>query len=130
MMEEYNKTIHFEMLTMLEMANQEILPACLKYTKDVADGAAVKKALGIKAPNELNLVKQLTLLTEELMDKISALERVTNVPKLDAYAIGMYYKDTVIPAMNSLRETADTLEVVVGKDYWPFPTYTDLLYKI
>ena len=130
MMDEYNKTLHFEMLTMLEMANQEILPACLKYTKDLADGVAVKKSLGIKVPNELELVKEITLLTEELMGKISALERVTNVPALDAFQTGIYYKDIVIPAMNSLRETADTLEVIVGKDYWPFPTYTDLLYKI
>ncbi len=130
MMDEYNKTIHFEMLTMLEMANQEILPACLKYTKDISDGLAVKKSLGIDTPNELALVKHLTSLTEELMSKISILEKATDVPKLDAFETGLYYKDKVIPAMNSLRETADTLEVIVGKDYWPFPTYTDLLYKI
>lgn len=130
MMEEYNKTLHFEMLTMLEMAKQEILPACLKYTKSLADGVAVKKSLGIKAPNEYATVKNLTALTEELMERIEELESVTDIPDADQFAIGMYYKDNVIPAMESLRETADTLEGLVAKEYWPFPTYTDLLYSV
>ncbi len=130
MMQEYNKTLHFEMMTMLEMAKQEILPACLEYTKTVADGLAVKKSIGIDAPNELATVRTLTALTEELMDKINALESLTEVPDVDEYGVGMYYKESVIPAMESLRLTADTLEGMVGKDFWPFPTYTELLYHV
>lgn len=130
MMEDYNNTVHFEMLAMLEMAKQEILPACIKYTKFVTDSVLSKKSLGIDAPNELENAKTLTALTEELMTRIAALDDATNVPELDAYAIGMYYKDTVIPAMEALRETADTLETMVSKEYWPFPTYTDLLYLV
>lgn len=42
----------------------------------------------------------------------------------------LYYKDKVIPAMAAVREPADALELLVGKSYWPFPTYTELLYKI
>lgn len=130
MMEDYNNTLHFEMLTMLEMAKQEILPACLKYTKFVTDDVLSKKSLGIDAPKELEKAKTLTSLTEELMTRIDALDAATNVPELDPYATGMYYKDTVIPAMEKLRETADTLETIVSKEYWPFPTYTDLLYLV
>lgn len=130
MMEDYNNTVHFEMLTMLEMAKQEILPACLKYTKFVTDDLASKKALGIDAPKEMEKAKLLTSLTEELMAKIDALDAATDVPDTDAYAVGMYYKETVLPAMETLRETADTLETIVSKEYWPFPTYTDLLYLI
>ena len=130
MMENYNNTIHFEMLTMLEMAKQEILPACLKYTKFVTDDVASKKAIGIDAPNELEKAKNLTALTEDLMTKIDALDAATSVHDVDAYAVGMYYKETVLPAMESLRETADALEAVVAKEYWPFPTYTDLLYHV
>ncbi|MCI5604824.1 MAG: glutamine synthetase III [Clostridia bacterium] len=130
MMEDYNNTLHFEMLTMLEMAKQEILPACLKYTKFVTDDLSSKKALGIEAPNELEKAKTLTALTEDLMSKIDVLDAATDVPDVDPYAVGMYYKDTVIPAMDALRETADTLETIVAKEYWPFPTYTELLYNI
>ncbi|MDD6762915.1 MAG: glutamine synthetase III [Clostridiales bacterium] len=131
MMEEYNNTLHFEMLTMLEMAKQEILPACLKYTKFVTDDLSSKKALGLDAPKELEKAKQLTSLTEELMADIDTLDVATAaVPDADVYDTGMYYKNTVIPAMDKLRVTADTLETLVAKDYWPFPTYTELLYLV
>ena len=131
MMEEYNNTLHFEMLTMLEMAKQEILPACLKYTKFVTDDIASKKAIGLDAPNETDRARTLTSLTEELITRIDTLDKASEkVGGEDAYAIGMYYKDTVIPAMDALRETADTLETMVSKEYWPFPTYTDLLYYV
>ena len=130
MMEDYNNTLHFEMLTMLEMAKQEILPACLKYTKFVTDDIASKKALGLDAPKELEKAQRLTELTEDLMIKIDTLDAATDVPDVDVYAVGMYYKDTVLPAMDALRETADTLETIVAKEYWPFPTYTDLLYLV
>ena len=131
MMEEYDNTLHFEMLTMLEMAKQEILPACLKYTKFVTDDLASKKALGLDAPNETERARTLTSLTEELIARIDALDSAAaNVSGSDAYAVGIYYKDTVIPAMDALRETADTLETMVSKEYWPFPTYTDLLYYV
>jgi glutamine synthetase len=131
MMDEYNNTLHFEMLTMLEMAKQEILPACLKYTKFVTDDLASKKALGLDAPKELDRAKNLTALTEELMTRIDVLDAAAqNVPDVDTFSLGMYYKETVIPAMESLRETADTLETVVAKEYWPMPTYTELLYLV
>lgn len=130
MMQEYNNTLHFEMLTMLEMAKQEILPACLKYAKSVAKGITVKQSIGISSPNEMKLAEKLNSLTEELMDKIEALDIATVVPELDTFDTGMYYKNTVIPAMDELRRVADTLEVLVSKEYWPFPTYTDLLYYI
>ena len=131
MMEDYNNTRHFEMLTMLEMAKQEILPACLKYTKFVTDDLASKKALGLEAPKEAECAKKLTSLTESLITKIEALQNAAdNLPDVDAFALGMYYKDVVLPAMDELREVADTLETLVSKEYWPMPTYTDLLYLV
>jgi len=131
MMNEYDKTRHFEMLTMLEMAKQEILPACLKYTKFVTDDLASKRALGLDAPKELERAKTLTALTEQLMERIDSLDEAANsVPDTDVFTLGMYYKDEVLPRMNALRETADTLESMVSRDYWPMPTYTDLLYHI
>ena len=48
----------------------------------------------------------------------------------DAFATGMYYVNTLIPAMQALRKVADTLETKVSREYWPMPTYTDLLYHV
>ncbi len=131
MVESYNKTLHIEMLTMLEMAKQEILPACIEYVNDTAQGVALKESIGISIPNEKELVKTLAQGTEKMIDKISNLEKLSKqLPNDDEYKMAVYYKDNVIPAMNELREAADFLETIVSKDYWPIPTYTELLYNI
>lgn len=63
------------------------------------------------------------------MSKIDDLQaKADAVPTDDVFETGHYYAYTVMPAMESLREVADTLETMVAKEYWPFPTYTELLY--
>ena len=88
--------------------------------------------MGLSVPKELEKAKTLTSLTESLMDKIDVLAVAADaVPDTDdVFEIGNYYRDTVIPAMSELRAVADTLETMVATDYWPFPTYTDLLYRV
>ena len=41
-----------------------------------------------------------------------------------------YYKNYIFSGMQELRAVADELETLVGEEYWPFPTYGDLLFKI
>lgn len=131
LIEEYSKIINIEMLTALEMAKQEILPACIKYTNDLAKGVAIKESIGIKVPVEKTSVAGLAEKTEKLAEKISALEVVKEgIPSGEALDVAKYYREKVLSAMDELRAVADDLETVVAKDYWPFPTYTELLYKI
>lgn len=131
MLEDYNKILHIEMLTMLEMAKQEILPACIKYTNEIAKGVSAKESIGISVPNEKNLAILLAENTENLISKISELEeKASKIPQNDAYLTAKYYRDSIIPVMDSLRNASDFLETIVGKEYWPLPTYTELLYNI
>lgn len=131
MIEDYAKALHIEMLTTLEMAKQEILPAALKYTSFVVDDISKKEAIGLSVPNQKSKAAKLTELTETLISKIDALDNLSdNVPDDTITEVAKYYKDYVLPAMNEVRSVADTLETMVAKDYWPFPTYTDLLYRI
>lgn len=131
MLEDYYKALNIEVLTMIDMAKQQILPACLKYAKFLAEGVAEKEALGISVPNEKAAVQKISALTETLISNITALDEVNaKVPEGDAKTVSIYYKNDALPAMAALRETADKLETVVSKDYWPFPTYVDLLYRI
>ncbi|MCD8391431.1 MAG: glutamine synthetase III [Firmicutes bacterium] len=131
MLEDYYKALNIEVLTMIDMAKQQILPACLKYSKFLVEGVTEKEALGISVPNEKASVQKVSALTEALIDNIAALEDVNaKVPEGDGEVIAKYYKDAALPAMADLRATADKLETVVAKDYWPFPTYVDLLYRI
>ncbi len=131
LVEDYSKFLHIEMLTMLEMAKQEILPACLKYSNKIAKGLETKKSIGIMSDAELKLAKELSDDVSVLIEKIGELDKIAEAaPSENDYETAKYYKDIVIPAMNELRTIADKLETKVGKEYWPFPTYTDLLYKI
>ena len=130
LLEDYVKVNHIEMLTMLEMAKQEILPACLEYTNFVVDGISKKSSIGISVPNEKASAIKLSSLTEKLIASIDNLETISNNIPSDIPKASVFYKDSVIPAMNQLREVADELELIVAKDFWPFPTYSDLLYRI
>ena len=133
-LEEYSKVINIEAETALMMARREILPAVMKFTGDVAAQAGAVKAVSptlTTAPEE-KLLTTLTTGASALSDRIDALQDaiVATNHNADALAIAIYERDVVIPAMNDVRAVADELETVVGKTYWPFPTYADLLFNV
>ena len=131
LVEEYSKVIHIEALTALEMAKQEIIPACLEYSTVLSNSLINKKSLGIETPNELNAFVDMTKKTEELIETVNLLQKsVDGMSSKEGYELALYCKDDVIPAMNAVRKSADELEMAVGKKYWPFPTYSDLLYRV
>ena len=120
------------MLTMLEMAKQEILPSCIEYVNSLANGIIAKEAIGLTVPNEKASVASMSELTEKLITDINDLENAkNNVPTdCDILDTAKYYQNVLFAKMNVLRTTADKLETVVSKEYWPFPTYEDLLYRV
>ena len=69
--------------------------------------------------------------TEEMIHQIERLELASQrIPNGNMLGAGLYYKDVVIPIMDDLRSAADKLETMVCADYWPFPTYTELLFDV
>ena len=127
-LEAYNKIIAIEARTMIDMAMHQILPAALKYTRQLCDTLAVKQNIGISCNAESKLVRELSALTDSLYDTLETLRHVIkNVPK-NAEAAAMYYHDSVVPGMNALRSQADALETLTDKSCWPYPTYSDLLF--
>jgi glutamine synthetase len=134
LLEEYAKTLNIEALTMGDIAKKEILPACLEYSKMVFDTLAVKKASGlaISLKKEEELAVKLSKCIESLVENIEALDLVISkaADATDSLQSAKYYRDYVIPAMGDLRASADELEFMVGEDYWPFPTYTNILFGL
>ena len=127
-LESYNKIVAIEARTMLDMAIHQILPAAMHYTKDLCDALVVKKNIGVSCNAESVLARNLSGHTDSLYDAIETLRHgLQNVPK-QAEAAAMYYHDTIIPGMNALRMEADALEAMTDKSYWPYPTYSDLLF--
>ena len=130
--ETYAKSINIEALTMIDMAGKQIIPAVIKYTKELADTANSVKAAGADASMQVELLKTVS-------EKLAAMQAaLTKLKKLEAEASAMddvkaqafFYKDTVREAMDELRRPADELEMIVDKDIWPLPTYGELMFEI
>ena len=131
LLEEYYKTLHIEALTMSDMVREEILPACVAYEKDLADTVKVKKDAGVAGGMEAGLLGRVSALTEELYTKCSELDQaVADAPKDDSKKTVNYYHDVILAKMDEVRASADQLEMLVGKKYWPFPTYSDILFYV
>ncbi|MGO5095131.1 glutamine synthetase III family protein [Agathobaculum sp. LCP25S3_E8] len=131
LLEEYYKTLHIEALTMSDMVREEILPACVAYQSDLAKTVKNKKEAGVAGGMEADLLGRVSALTEELYTKGRALDTaVEQAPAADAETVANYYHDTILPAMDAVRAPADQLEMLVGKKYWPFPTYSDILFYV
>ncbi len=132
LLENYSKVINIEALTAADMAKTEILPAVMKFGKDVADIAVSKKAIGIEPSVELGIAGKVNELTAALSDKANALTNaVVKAQGIeDAESMARFYHDEVFADMQSLRAVADELETIVGEEYWPYPTYDELLFNV
>ena len=130
-LEEYNKILHIEAMTMSDMVREEITPACIAFENELAGTINAKKAAGVTGGMEAGLLGKVSELTEELYTKSAALdEAVAAVPTDDSQKAAHYYHDVVISAMDAVRVPADKLEGLVGKKFWPFPTYSDILFYV
>ncbi|MBP3312076.1 MAG: glutamine synthetase III [Butyricicoccus sp.] len=130
LLEEYAKTIHIEALTAIDMLGKQIVPAVIEYSSKLANTVATKKAIGVDAPAEAAMVKTLTDKTAALVEAQAALEGTLKEVPEDVEGAARYYHDAVIVAMEAARAIADELEMMVGKNYWPFPTYGDMLFYV
>ena len=124
----YNKIINIEARTMVDMATHQILPAALHYTRSLCDTVNAKQGLGASCKAESRMIEKLSAHTDGLYDAITRLkENMTAVPK-EAKAASEYYHSVIVPDMEALRTQADALEALTDKAYWPYPTYSDLLF--
>ncbi len=134
MLENYCKTIEIEARTMSEMVSKEILPAVENYTASVADTAEKKLKVVpvLSCSYEKHLVQKLSALTEqiekggaELDETLAALSTVTETSQL-----AEDIRDHLLPKMAELRAVADEAEVLTAKEFWPFPTYGEILFAM
>ena len=127
-LEAYNKVVGIEARTMIDMAQHQILPAALRYTKELCDTLCRKKELCVSARAETDLIQELSCCTDALYEDIQTMKAMLRLVPKDAEDAAGYYHTTVIPNMVSLRNHADLLEELTDKSYWPYPTYSDLLF--
>ena len=134
-LETYAKTINIEALTASDMVKRDILPAVSSYVAELASGVATKKAISDDIPceAELDIIKRLSGLQDCAYKKLAALDNaIIGVKEVgeDPIEVATYYKDSVITAMTELRAVVDEMETLVSSDYWPYPSYGVLMFRV
>ena len=132
--ENYSKAVLIEAKTMVDMATKQIIPAVSAYAGKLAETAGAKKALDAAIPcsYETKRVTKLAALVDLMDLRVDALQvAIDQTNGLSDYAEQSFMiRDAVIPAMNELRIAADSAESVTAADYWPIPTYSELLFGV
>jgi glutamine synthetase len=127
--ENYVKTVNIEGQLTTMMARTQILPACLRYQLEVAQAVNATKAAGVENGAQMDLLKSLTKTIGEFQGATTALDHTLgHAGDGDAYAHAKHMRDSVLPAMNAVRTLGDKLETMVADDYWPLPTYREMLF--
>ncbi|MGI6264168.1 MAG: glutamine synthetase III, partial [Acutalibacteraceae bacterium] len=134
LLENYCKTVLIEAATMADMVRKQILPAITRYATDLAGAVTVKRSVSpaLACAYESELVERLSGLgdeaarmVDELEEAVASVKAVTPIEQR-AYAV----RDQLLGRIEALRAVCDEAEVRVAKTYWPFPTYSDLLFSV
>ena len=130
--ESYAKAINIEARTMIDMASKQIIPAIIKYTKDLADTVVAVKEAGADASVQAELLTEVSGLLEETKKELEALKVVADQAAAmeEGEDQARFYHFDVVPAMEALRTPVDTLEMIVDKEAWPMPSYGDLIFEV
>lgn len=134
-LESYSKQINIEALTMIDMAKKNILPSVTSYVRDLTDTALAKKALSDAIPTsvEEDLITSLSNKLVCFSKKTAELEEA--VIKASDYSddnlkYAKYYRETVFALMQELRAVGDAMETETASEYWPYPSYGELLFGV
>ena len=132
LLENYSKVINIEALTMIDMVKKQILPAVMRYTKEICDAGASKQAMGIPADVEKDLASKLSALNEGIYKETAVLESkvITAQGKTGVLETARFYCDEVFTQMQVLRAIVDETETNVSEDVWPLVPYTTLLFSV
>ena len=131
-LENYIKVINIEALTMLEMGKQDIYPAVNAYVAELCSVIAAKRAVSEKMSCKADtaLAEQLSKMNDAFADAIKKLEKdLSEMPAGEGPA-SQKMAHVIVPDMDAVRTLADGMEKLCASDYWPYPTYTELLYSI
>ncbi len=131
-LENYSKIIHIEALTMLDMANKDILPAMSKFTAELADAIAKKSAAKISAGYEKGTLKEVADHLDAMYKAVKKLEadEVKGNDITDVVELADFCRDVIIPDMEEVRAHSDAMEMVADSKTWPYPSYGKLLFGV
>ena len=129
--EAYSKAINIEAKTMIDMAGKEIIPAIISYTTELANSVLSVKEAGADASVQADILTEVSGYLKEMKAASAKLaETVATAATFEGKAQAEYFRDTVKVAMDELRAPVDKAEMIVDKEFWPFPSYSELLFEV
>ena len=129
--EAYSKAINIEAKTMIDMAGKEIIPAIISYTTELANSVLSVKEAGADASVQADILTEVSGYLKEMKAASAKLaEAVATAATFEGKAQAEYFRDTVKVAMDELRAPVDKAEMIVDKEFWPFPSYSELLFEV
>ena len=125
----YRKIVNIEAKTCIDMAMHQILPAAMHYTRDLSKGILAKQSsVGVPCQAEIAIARKLSEASDALFASCEKLQAdLVKIPEGKGQMV-RYYHETIVTDMQVLRQQADILESLTDKSYWPYPTYSDLLF--
>ena len=133
-LEHYSKQIRIEALTMVDMAEKNITPAVISFVKEMTDAALAKKALSasVSVYAETSLIEELSADLENFVKKTAELKDATDGIKSisDSLEQAKYCREKVFTLMNELRAVGDAMEKKTSAEYWPYPSYGEILFGV
>ena len=131
-LENYCKITAIEANTLLSMIRRNIFPAVSRYTSDLARAVQRKKALYLDCSAETDLLQQLTNLNNELYTTAQSMaQALENAPASEgSLASARYYRDVVYTLEYKASHLVNELEANTSAEYWPYPTYADILFSV
>ena len=133
LLDNYIKTIQVEGLTALKMAKTQIYPAVWDYLAKLSSEVVTAKEAGLDVEFLVDDVNKLASQTKVMKEQMTTLENniaAAQKSEEDIFTQAVAWRDDVFGTMQLLRETVDAIEESVDAQYWPIPTYVDLLFGI
>ncbi len=130
--EAYAKAINIEAKSMIDIASKHIIPAVVSYTTELANSVIAVSEAGVDSSTQKELLDEVTKYLKEMKAALKKLTEVTEKASdiTEGKEQATYFRDVVKVAMDELRAPADELEMIVDKEFWPFPSYGDLLFEV
>ena len=128
----YSKAINIEAKTMINMASKQIMPVVIKYITMLAEAVNTVKAAGLEPEVQMEYLKKASELMKETNEALKVLTVLSSQvgDYVETKERALFCREKLVPAMEKLRAPVDKLEMMIGKDMWPMPSYGDLIFEV
>ena len=129
LLDNYNKTLHIEAVTLTDMVRRDVLPSVLTYLDELT--RTRERLVAFNLSVDMSDIRRLHTLYRAEDDLLQTLqEAITEATAHAGAAAADVYAHKVVPAMRKVRDVADDLERLTPTKYWRFPSYGDILFSV